>query len=469
MLARHRQLFATAVFVLDGAIIALAWVGAYALRFHALGLPTPLGVPPFGLYAWFGAVVTPIALIVLRTFRIYRSARTARLAQELIALAQGMAIVTAMAAVASFFVRGELSRTTLVLFDVLATAGLWGSRIAVRIGLRALRRHGRNLRSVLIVGTGALAERVRDKIADHPDYGLVVRGMVATRPEDVPAVEARAAGVPVLGSVDDLPAIVERTRADLVYLALGRAEYLAEERALIGLQDSTAAVRLVPDLQRAFTLNASVEDFDGMPVVLVTESPGQGWNAVLKRAFDLVFATAGLVLLSPLLVAIAIWVRLDSRGPVLYAQERVGLNGRRFRMLKFRTMRTDAEAEGAPGWTRPGDPRRTGAGKVLRTLSLDELPQLWNVVLGHMSLVGPRPERPSYVEAFRSTIPKYMLRHHVKAGITGWAQVNGLRGDTPLDRRIEFDLYYIRNWSLGFDLRIILLTVVRVFRDASAH
>jgi exopolysaccharide biosynthesis polyprenyl glycosylphosphotransferase len=177
----------------------------------------------------------------------------------------------------------------------------------------------------------------------------------------------------------------------------------------------------------------------------------------------------GLVLLSPLLVATAIWVKLDSPGPVLYAQERLGLNGRRFHMLKFRTMRVDAEAEEQPGWTRPGDPRRTRAGRMLRSLSLDELPQLWNVLLGQMSLVGPRPERPFYVDRFRASVPRYMLRHHVKAGITGWAQINGLRGDTPLERRIEYDLYYIRHWSLAFDLKILLLTVVRVFRDASAH
>jgi exopolysaccharide biosynthesis polyprenyl glycosylphosphotransferase len=248
-----------------------------------------------------------------------------------------------------------------------------------------------------------------------------------------------------------------------------RARHEAEHQALEGLADSTAAVRLVPDLARAFTLNASVEDFDGMPVVLVTETPGQGWNAVLKRAFDLALSALGLVVLSPVLLALALWVRLDSPGPVLYAQERVGMNGRRFRMLKFRTMRTDAEAEGEPGWTKPGDPRRTRAGRVLRPLSLDELPQLWNVLVGEMSLVGPRPERPVYVEQFRASVPRYMLRHHVKSGITGWAQVHGLRGDTPLERRIEYDLYYIRNWSLALDVRILFLTVARVFRDSTAH
>jgi Undecaprenyl-phosphate glucose phosphotransferase len=466
MLARQRQVLASAVFVLDGVLLALAWLGAYWLRFHALGLPAPLGVPPLGTYLWFGAVLTPCALLVLRSFRIYRSARTARLAQEAGALIKGMVLVGALAAVGSYFTKGELSRFTLLIFTVLATVLLVAARLAIRGALRAVRRRGRNLRGTLIVGTGALAALLLAKIREHRDFGLDVRGLVAAAP--LPA-GTQVAGVPVLGTVADLPALVERTGAEIVYLALARAEHEAEHQALEGLADSTAAVRLVPDLARAFTLNASVEDFDGMPVVLVTETPGQGWNAVLKRTFDLVLSALGLVVLSPALLAIALWVKLDSPGPVLYAQERIGMNGRRFRMLKFRTMRTDAEAEGQPGWTKPGDPRRTRAGRVLRPLSLDELPQLWNVFTGEMSLVGPRPERPVYVERFRASVPRYMLRHHVKAGITGWAQVHGLRGDTPLEQRIEYDLYYIRNWSLWLDVRILFLTVGRVFRDSSAH
>jgi Undecaprenyl-phosphate glucose phosphotransferase len=466
MLSRHRQLFATAVFMMDGAILYLSWIAAYEFRFHRLGLAVPYGVPSFERYLWFGAVVTPVALLVLRAFRIYRSARTARLSQELVVLVQGVAIVTAIIGLGSYFTRGEISRSTLSLFAILASAALCASRIAIRIVLRELRRQGRNLRSALVVGTGDLARLLLRKIASHPDFGLVVKGLVAADPKDV---GREIDGVPVIGMVEELPAWVERTGVDLVYLALARAEYRAEEQALAGLNDSTAAVRMVPDLARAFTLNASVEDFDGLPVVRVTESPDQGWNGVLKRGFDLVVSAIGLIVLLPLLLAIAVWVRLDSPGPVLHAQERLGISGRRFRMLKFRTMRADAESDGAAGWTRPGDPRRTRAGRILRTLSLDELPQLWNVLLGQMSLVGPRPERPVYVDQFRASVPRYMLRHHVKAGITGWAQIHGLRGDTPLERRIEYDLYYIRNWSLGFDVKILLLTLVRVFRDASAH
>jgi Undecaprenyl-phosphate glucose phosphotransferase len=466
MFARQRQLLATAVFAQDALLIAGAWLAAYWLRFRAFGLPAPLGMPSLSFHLWVGAVLTPVGLLVLRTFQLYRSARTARLSHELFVLAEGVAVITALAGLGSFFARGELPRSVLLIFAGLAIAALSTSRLVLRTYLRAMRRRGRNLRYVIVVGTGEQATQLIGKLEQHPDYGVAIRGLVTIDPAQVGAT---VAGHPVLGIVADLPGLVERSGADFVYLALARSEWQAEEDALIRLSNSTVAVRLVPDLVRAFTLNAAVEDFDGMPVVLVTETPEQGWNAVIKRAFDLVFATLGLVLLSPLLLAVRIWVRLDSPGPVLYGQERVGINGRRFRMYKFRTMRADAEVEGAPGWTTADDPRRTRAGETLRRLSLDELPQLWNVLLGHMSLVGPRPERPVYVDRFRASIPRYMLRHHVKAGMTGWAQVNGLRGDTPLERRIEFDLYYIEHWSLAFDLRIIALTFVRVFRDASAY
>ena len=465
MLARHQQLLATGIFLVDGVLIFLAWLLAYELRFHRLGIPAPLGVPPLTLYLWFGAVLTPFALLVLRSYQIYRSSRTARLSQELFALLQGIIVVTGLAGLISFFSRGELSRIVLGIFGVLAALLLLGSRLLLRLALREIRRRGRNLRHVVVVGTGDLARAVLRKLAGHPDFGLAVKGLVSVAP--MPAGSSLD-DYRVLGSVADLPNLVQRSGAELVYVALERSEWQAEQEVLERLSDSTASVRLVPDLARAFTINASLEDLDGMPVVRVAETPDQGWNGVLKRGFDLVFSGAGLVLLSPALAAIAILVRLDSPGPVLYRQERMGMNGRRFGMLKFRTMAADAEREG-PGWTTPGDPRRTRLGTTLRRLSLDELPQLWNVFRGQMSLVGPRPERPMYVEQFRGRVPRYMLRHHVKAGITGWAQVNGLRGDTPLDTRIEYDLYYIRNWSLAFDVRILALTALRVFRDASAH
>ena len=465
MFARSRQLFATGMFVVDGVLIAAAWLGAYGLRFHALGIPAPLGVPPLRLYLWSGAVLTPSALLVLRTFHLYRSARTGRLGFELLAVVQAMVVVAALAGVGSFYARGEISRVVIALFLVLATFALAGVRIAARIVLRELRRRGRNLRHVLVVGTGEPARMLLKKIRRHDDFGFAVHGLVAA---DAADVGRSLYEVPVLGVVADLPRLAEAHSAEVIYIALERREWEAEAEALTLLADSTAAVRLVPDLTQAFRLNPSVEDFDGMPVVLVTESPEQGWNAVVKRGFDLACSGLGLLVTSPLLAGIAVLVKLDSPGPVFYTQERVGMNGRRFRMIKFRSMRVDAEGRGS-GWTVKDDPRRTPLGSTLRRLSLDELPQLWNVFVGDMSLVGPRPEQPRFVEEFRGSIPRYMLRHHVKAGMTGWAQVNGLRGDTPLEDRIRYDLYYVQNWSLWFDVRILFLTVARVFKDANAY
>ncbi len=465
MFARSRQLFASAMFVVDAALIGGAWLLAYWLRFHGLGLAAPRGVPPLSLYLWSGAVLVPSALLVLRTFRLYRSARTARLSAELVSLVQSMLVIGALTALGSYFSRGEISRAVIAVFVPVGAVALVASRVVLRLLLRTLRKGGRNLRHVLVVGTGDLAALVLEKIRRHADFGLQVHGLVAADPA---LVGTSVHGAPVLGAIADLPRLAGEEGTELIYLALARSEWQAEEEALRMLADSTAAVRLVPDLTSAFRLNPSVEDFDGMPVVLVTESPEQGWNAVVKRAFDLLGSGFGLLVLSPVMAIVALLVKLDSPGPVFYAQERIGMNGRRFRMIKFRSMRADAEA-GGPGWTVKDVPRRTPLGTWLRKLSLDELPQLWNVFRGDMSLVGPRPEQPRFVEDFRGSIPRYMLRHHVKAGMTGWAQVNGLRGDTPLAQRIEYDLYYVQHWSLWFDLRILLLTVVRVFRDASAY
>src|SRR5258706_4123405 len=381
MFARSRQLLAPLVFVLDAALLYASWLGAYALRFHGLGIPAPLGVPPFSFYLWVGAVMTPIALLILRSLRVYRSARTARLSRELFLITQSIALTTLIAGVGSYFARGELSRMAVALFFVLATVALCGERLAMRLVLRELRRHGHSLRHVLVVGTGAHARMLIEKIQRHASFGLVIEGVVSA---DASAVGGTVAGHRVLGTVAELQRLVEQAGAELVYLALARSEHEAEEQALKALADSTASVRLVPDLTLAFRLNPNVEDFDGTPVVLVTETPELGWNAALKRGFDLAASATGLVVLAPVMLGVAALIRFDSPGPVFYRQERVGLNGRRFRVIKFRSMRADAEVAGRPGWTTADDPRRTRLGEGLRRFSIDELPQLWNVLVGDM-------------------------------------------------------------------------------------
>jgi exopolysaccharide biosynthesis polyprenyl glycosylphosphotransferase len=459
--ARHRQLLQIGVFFLDALLIFASWCAAYWLRFHVLHLPAPLGVPPIEQYLWFGSVLTPFGLLILRSFRLYRSARTARLSQELWTLVQGVAILAAVAALVSYSLRGEVARSVLFLFALLAAVALTTAHAAIRVALRVARRRGFNLRHVLLVGTGDLAERVGRKMIAEADYGLHVIGMVAADPSEV---GNHVGPFDVVGCVADLPGLAARTGADFVYVAFARADHEAEQEALERLGDSTAAVRLVPDLSRMHTLNASVEDFDGTPVVLVTETPEQGWNSVLKRAFDLVASAVLLLLLLPLLVAIGIWVKLDSPGPALYAQERVGSNGRRFRMLKFRTMRTDAEAEG-PQWSRADDPRRTRGGEILRRLSLDELPQLWNVVRGEMSLVGPRPCLPFEWAMYR---PWQRRRLDVKPGCTGLWQVTA-RSRVGFEEMVILDLHYAHHGSIGADLGLIARTVPAMLRGRGGY
>jgi Undecaprenyl-phosphate glucose phosphotransferase len=272
-----------------------------------------------------------------------------------------------------------------------------------------------------------------------------------------------------LGGYADLRAVLDAHPVDHVILALSHEDYGRLPGLLEAVGDEPVTIHVVPDLFRFASLRGGVEEFEGMPFVHLRESPLHGWNQVAKRAFDIVFSLAVLALCAPVFLAIAAAVKLSSPGPVFYRQERMGLDGQRFRMLKFRTMRTDAEARTGPVWAREDDPRRTPLGAVLRRFSLDELPQFINVLRGEMSVVGPRPERPVFVERFRQTVPGYMLRHKVKSGITGWAQVNGLRGQTSLEKRIRYDLEYIERWSFWFDLKIIALTLVRVLFDRNAY
>jgi Undecaprenyl-phosphate glucose phosphotransferase len=257
-----------------------------------------------------------------------------------------------------------------------------------------------------------------------------------------------------------------------VELVIGAVPYrqYAELRALLDrLTRETPDVVLVPDDFGLFVLRSRAFEFQGLPMIALLETPLSGPDRFLKRLLDVVLGAVLLVVLGPLMVFIAIAVRLTSGAPVLYRQQRMGMDGRVFAMLKFRTMRPDAEAENGPQWTRPGDPRRTGLGAFLRRTSLDELPQLINVLKGDMSLVGPRPERPVFIDEFRQALPNYMLRHRIKAGMTGWAQVHGWRGSTSLRKRLQYDLYYVRNWSLALDLRILLMTLVRGLTNRNAY
>ncbi|HYU24790.1 MAG TPA: exopolysaccharide biosynthesis polyprenyl glycosylphosphotransferase, partial [Thermoanaerobaculia bacterium] len=276
-------------------------------------------------------------------------------------------------------------------------------------------------------------------------------------------------GARVVGTYADVQSILEQNGIDQVLIALPLDSIGFLEEILKRIGPSMVDIKVIPDIYKFISLRGGIEDFDGMPVISLLDTPLGGWNDVVKRVVDILLATALITLIAPLLLLIGAAIKLTSRGPVFYRQERMSLDGRTFLVWKFRTMSVDAEAESGAVWASPVDPRRTRVGRWLRQTSLDELPQLFNVLRGEMSLVGPRPERPIFIDQFRQKIPKYMLRHKVRAGMTGWAQVHGLRGNTSVEQRIRYDLYYIENWSLLLDFKILLLTLFRGFNNPNAY
>jgi putative colanic acid biosynthesis UDP-glucose lipid carrier transferase len=339
-------------------------------------------------------------------------------------------------------------------------------RACIRLVLRDLRRRGYNQRHVVIVGAGRLGQDIARRLAATPWSGLSVRAFY----DDDPALAgAQVEGVAVRGTVDAVARDLDAGNIDQVWIALPLRADARIREVLLLLRRHSVEVRLVPDIFNFALLNHSMSEVAGLPVINLAESPLSGMNRALKATEDFVLSLLVLVVASPLMLLIALGVKLTSPGPAIYAQQRVTWNGRHFMMRKFRTMPVDAEAATGPVWASPGERRATPFGAFLRRSSLDELPQLLNVLRGDMSLVGPRPERPEFVEQFRREIPGYMQKHLVKAGITGWAQVNDLRGDTDLARRIEYDLYYIDNWSLMFDLRILCLTLWHILTSRNAH
>jgi len=408
------------------------------------------GLPPFRDYALQLLPILIVWGIAFRTFDLYRPNRLGSRRAEWWDVAKASTVgAVVLVAIMSFVFRGhDYSRLVILMF-------LAQSIVAVSLARAALRE-------AIVVGGGEPAAEVLRVLNRRRDVGIFVLGLLSDKKE-VPE------NVKWLGGIEDIRAVLDRQQVDIVFIALPHADAARLTTVLSGIGDEPIAIHLVPDVFSLVPARGGVEEFEMIPFIHLRESRLYGWNRVLKRTFDLVFGTVALVGAAPVMLGIAVALKLASPGPVFYRQERMGVDGRRFRMLKFRTMRVDAEAETGPVWAREGDPRRTAVGVFLRRTSLDELPQLFNVLRGEMSLVGPRPERPSFVEDFRKRVPGYMLRHKMKAGMTGWAQIKGWRGNTSIEKRIEYDLYYIERWSLAFDLKILLLTIwdaLRINRNA---
>jgi len=464
MLKAHSRVFEHLTLTIDVVLIALCWLAAYGLRFYVVGpaLVTP-DVPPLREYL---LELVPIVLVwggAFHWFDLYRPRRLGSYVSEWtdVAKASTLGVLVLIAIMRFAFRETEYSRVVIVYFWALSIVAVSLWRATFREGLRFARRQGMNLRRAIIVGGGGPALEILAALRRRPDIGVWVLGLVGDKHVD--------AGASWLGRFEDLRATLDREQVDLILIALPHGDYGRLGAILTDIGDDPLDIHLVPDVYSLVSMRGGIEEFEGVPILHLRESPLYGWNRILKRALDLAVGAVALVVLGPLLFLIAIVIKLTSSGTVLLRQERMGLDGRAFSMLKFRTMRADAEADSGPVWATPGDDRRTPVGGVLRRLSFDELPQLLNVLMGDMSLVGPRPERPVFVEAFRHRIPGYMLRHKVKAGMTGWAQINGWRGNTSLEKRIEYDLYYIERWSLAFDLKILVKTIWRGFANKNAY
>lgn len=476
---RHNRLL-VAFHVLSDALLGIcAFIVAYAIRFHSGIIPITKGLPPFTQYlnvVPFVAVLVPVGFHLQGLYRLRRGRSRV---DDFFAVFVGSILAVVFGIVATLYVQTyfatdaaknagtfEVSQLVWAMFLVLNVVLTFASRELVREVLERRWRAGIGLKKILIAGSGELGRLIADKILQHRELGYQIIGFIDDRAS---GDHLGYRGLPLLGTLDQVSEITTRESIDHLYVALPPEQHLKMIDLLEATSREMVDVKVVPDLLQVIALRARLEDLDGVPVINVNDVPLQGFNALVKRAIDVAISSLALTVLAVPLALVALIVKVSSRGPVFYRQERMGLDGKSFSIIKFRSMFDDAEKRTGPVWAVEDDPRVTPLGRFLRKSNIDELPQLWNVLRGDMSIVGPRPERPHFVAQFKHKIPQYMLRHKVKAGLTGWAQVNGWRGNTPLDKRIEYDLYYIENWSVRLDLKIMWLTLLRGFFHKHAY
>ena len=460
MLKPYASLFEWPVRIIDILIVGVAGTAAYWLYLDAW--PPPVHY----VFALIGMSILCSFLFML--LGLYGAQRGVTVFEEVRQLANAWFMVAVVWFALLFLTKTstEFSRVWSIYWLGFGYAGHLAFRGSIRLVLRRLRKRGYNLRHIAIVGAGALGREISERLRRMAWSGFVVHGFY----DDDPRLEGQSVdGVAVLGTVDTVLRDLDGIALDQVWIALPfRAE--AKIRALVdGLRQHSVQVRFVPDIFDFALLHQPMQEIAGLPVINLGYSPLEGVNQFIKNIEDVVLSVMILAGAAPAMLLIAIGVKLSSPGPVLYRQQRVTWNGKQFEMLKFRTMPVGVDNGADAVWTKRGEQRATPFGAFLRRYSLDELPQFLNALRGDMSIVGPRPERPEFVQRFRREIPGYMQKHLVKAGITGWAQVNDLRGDTDLHQRIQYDLYYIENWSVWFDLRIIALTIVHIFRSRNAY
>ncbi len=467
---RHRT---TAGIYLAGDLVATlaAFFAAWLLRFEVEVIPVTKNVPEFTPYLRLIPFVLALWPVVFYFHGLYQNRRARSRVDEVLTIAMAVLVATVLLSVVIAWYRPPawpgstqvftFSRAFIGLFALADLLFVVAGRMTVRLVLRKIRRSSDKLQRILVVGAGALGKEITTKILMHREMGFEVVGFL----DDDPGKQGTTIfDVPVLGTLRQAEDILHTHSIDQVFLALPLEAYKKMLQMLELMARECVEIRLVPDILQYATLQAVMEDIDGTPVINLSQVPLQGWNSMVKRGMDIAIALVVMLGLVPIVPVLALLIWLEDHGPIFYRQERMGLDGKPFMILKFRSMRVNAEATSGPVWAIKDDPRRTRVGTFLRHWSLDELPQIWNVLMGDMSIVGPRPERPTFVREFKHKIPRYMLRHRVKAGITGWAQVHGWRGNTSIRKRIQYDLYYIQNWSLSLDLKILWMTLRHALR-----
>lgn len=455
--------FSGSLVTIDAAMAGLAFFIGYQLRLRS----EHENIPPYSDYWGLTLIHVVAVLIVFFFYHLYHRQRSLSFVDQFYSIFGATSVGTIMGiAFISFFFKNQLDYPRLMMVYIWILTIVFtalGRAVQSRAQL-FLQSRGWGEGRVLIVGAGDVGRMVMQKIRRSPELGLSVVGFVddKTRAKVVQ-------DTPVLGTTADLSELVSSENINEVIIAMPDASH-HEILEIVGECDrGKVSVKVFPDVFQIIASEVTIGDLGGLPLLTVRDTALRGWRLTLKRAIDVGGSAVGLVFLSPIMMLLAMLIKLESQGPVFYTQERMGLDGKRFMMLKFRSMRTDAEEETGPIWATVDDDRRTRLGAVIRRFSIDEFPQLVNVLLGEMSLVGPRPERPVFVEQFKQTIPRYMDRHREKAGITGWAQINGLRGDTSIIERTKYDLWYIENWSLLLDFRIMIRTMTQIFRDRNAY
>jgi Undecaprenyl-phosphate glucose phosphotransferase len=464
MIKRSIQALCVWFLLWDLILTGAAWVGAYYLRF-ASGLIPIYKTPPDVQLCWQSLpLVLVLAIFAYHLTDQYKIHRLRRLREEMIGVLKGTALLSLLVLATIYYRQDRYeSRATMILFSMITALSILIERRLCWFAIRYLRRCGYNQSLAIIVGTGRVARKTAWALRHASWMGIRNLGFVEDQPN------RWTSDLDILGTTAELPDLIRKYGVEHVFISLPLSRYHEARHVFEILSKTLAEVRLVADVPNLAGLSLTTSNLDGLPVVGLRESPHFGLNIVIKRVMDVALSSVALVVASPVMLLIALLVKLTSPGPILYRQERCGLNGRTFQIFKFRSMHLDAERTSGAVWARHNDPRRTRLGAFLRRTNLDELPQLFNVLRGDMSLVGPRPERPVFIQQFSRTIPSYMARHCVKTGMTGWAQVNGWRGNTSLRKRVQYDLYYITHWTPWLDIRILWLTLFRSWSDRNAY